>query len=275
MRSIERRSFLARAIARATFAFGFALSTTTGLSAQATSNAAATGATTTRVMVHVLARDAKLVGSNVGGALVTVTDVATGRVLAQGRHDGGTGDTRRIMSEPHQRAQPLFDTQGAAGFVAELDIRSPTVVEIAATGPGEPEDATMRASKTLLVVPGHDITGDGVVLELHGFRIELLEPGVPTATAGQPFTTTARVTMMCGCPTQPGGMWNADHIQILARLLDGDRVLAETPLAFTGTTSQYRGALTPPTAGSYTLEVLAIDGANANAGRARRDLVVH
>ncbi len=274
MTSTERRSSLSRAIARTTFAFGLTLFSTSGLSAQATSNAAHAGASTTRVMVHVLAHDAKLVGSNVGGALVTVTDVATGRVLAQGRHDGGTGDTRRIMSEPHQRGEPLFDTQGAAGFLAELAIQMPTVVEITATGPGAPDNATMRASTTLLVVPGHDITGDGVVLELHGFRVEMLEPGVPAASAGKPFTTTARVTMMCGCPTQPGGMWNADHIQILARLLDGDRVLAETPLAFTGTTSQYSGSITPTTAGSFTLEVLAIDAANANAGRAHRDLVV-
>jgi hypothetical protein len=168
-------------------------------------------------MVHVRAHDAKLVGSAVGGALVTITDVATGRVLARGRTEGGTGDTRRIMAEPHQRGERLFDTPGAAGFLADVDIRRPTVVEISASGPGSPEDATM-----------------------------------------------------CGCPTEPGGMWNADDIQIVARLLDGYRVLDQAPLSFTGTTSQYSGPLTPPAAGSYTLEVLAIDTADANAGRAHR-----
>jgi len=273
MTSLERRSFLSHAIA-ATLGLGIALSAGSDLSAQATSDAAATGDAPTRVMVRVLAHDAKLIGSSVAGATVTITDPATGRTLAQGRTEGGTGDTRRIMSEPHLRHVPLFDTQGAAGFLAEIDIRRPTVVEITATGPGEPADATTRASTTLLLVPGYDFLGDGVVLELHGFRVELVQPRIPAAQAGQAFTTTARVTMLCGCPTQPGGMWNADDIRISARLLDGDRVLAETPLAFTGTTSQFSGSLTPPAAGSYTLEIVAVDSAHANAGRARVELVV-
>lgn len=228
----------------------------------------------TRVMVHVQARDAKLIGSGVGGAYVTITDAVTGRVLAQGTHTGGTGDTPAIMSVPRARGAALFDTPGAAGFLAEIAIDRPTVVEIAATGPGNPESATMRASKTLLLVPGRDVLGDGVTLELHGFRVELVEPSVPAGASGEAINVTAKITMMCGCPTEPGGMWNADGYEILARLLDGDRVVAETALAFAGTTSLYGGRITPPAPGVHTLEILAIDTATANFGRLRRDLVV-
>jgi hypothetical protein len=35
-----------------------------------------------------------------GGALITIKDVHTGEVLAQGRTAGGTGDTTRIMKTP-------------------------------------------------------------------------------------------------------------------------------------------------------------------------------
>jgi hypothetical protein len=231
-------------------------------------------ADTTRVMVRVLARDAKLVGSGVGGALVTVTDVATGRVLAEGRHTGGTGDTPTLMSGPRTRGSTLFHTPGAAGFLAMFVIDEPTVVEIAAQGPGDPESATMRASKTLLIVPGRDVLGDGVTLELHGFRVELVEPAASPGRAGSPIEVAAKITMMCGCPTEPGGLWNSDGYEILARLLQGDRVLAESPLAFTGTTSHFAGRLTPLAPGTYTLEVLAVDTAAANSGRSRREIVV-
>ena len=266
-----------RRFARASIlAIGLPLAFAAPISAQATSPPGTTraAAATVHVNVHVIARDAKLIGSSVGGATVTITDVATGRVLARGPHQGGTGDTRRIMVEPHVRGAPLFDTPGAAGFVAEIAIPEPTVVEIAATGPGNPADAATRASKTLLLIPGHDITGDGVVLELHGFRVEFLDETPGRATPGTPFPAAVRVTMMCGCPTEPGGMWNADAFEILARLLDGDRVIAQAPLTFTGTTSQYRGSLTPPEAGTFLLEILAVDTGTANAGRARREIVV-
>ena len=44
--------------------------------------------TPTRVMIRVVAHDAKIIGSGVGGARVTVTEVETGRVLASGVQEG-------------------------------------------------------------------------------------------------------------------------------------------------------------------------------------------
>lgn len=228
----------------------------------------------TRVMVRVLAHDAKLIGSGVGGATVTITDVESGKLLARGTHAGGTGDTRLIMSEPHTRTARRFSTPGAAGFLAELALDQPTVVRIEATGPGSPAGAAMTASRTLLLVPGRDVLGDGIVLELYGFRVELVLPDGLEAVRGAPLDVTASVTMMCGCPTEPGGMWDASGYEVVARLLDGRRPITETALAFNGTTSHFSGSLTPPAPGNYQLEVLAIDTASANFGRARRELTV-
>ncbi|MFQ5696157.1 MAG: hypothetical protein ACE5HB_09225, partial [Terriglobia bacterium] len=129
----------------------------------------------TQVRVRAIARDAKLIGSGVGGARITVREAATGRVLVQGRQEGGTGDTRLIMG-PRPRGAAVFDTPGAAGFLAPIVLERPTVVEITAEGPLGTPQSTQRASKTLLVVPGRHILGEGVLLEIHGFTLALLAP---------------------------------------------------------------------------------------------------
>lgn len=150
----------------------------------------------TRVMVHVVARDAKLIGTHVGGVRISIRDAATGKVLAEGVQQGESGDTKRIMVEPHRRGAALYDTPGAAGFLATLTLEQSTVVEIAAEGPlGHPQ-AMERASKTLLLVPGEDVLGDGVVLEIHGFILEFLEPTEDAhVKAGEPIAVRAKMTL--------------------------------------------------------------------------------
>lgn len=119
----------------------------------------------TRIDVHVVARDAKLVGSAVGGAQVTIRDAENGEVLAEGVHEGGTGDTGLIMGARARNAN-VFTTPGAAAYTAELALDAPRMVTVEATGPLYFSQARTSASTTLLVMPGEDVTGDGVVLEL-------------------------------------------------------------------------------------------------------------
>ncbi len=150
----------------------------------------------TRVMVHAVSRDAKLIGTHVGGARIVIREAATGRVLAEGVQQGGSGDTKRIMVEPHRRGAALYDTPDAAGFLATVTLDRPTVVEISAEGPlGHPQ-AMQRTSKTMLLVPGEDILGDGVVLEIHGFILQFLEPGEGARVkAGDAIPVRASMTM--------------------------------------------------------------------------------
>lgn len=231
---------------------------------------AAQRATPTRIMVRAVSNDAKIIGSNVGGALITIRDAGTGEILARGEQEGGTGDTRLIMTEPHVRGAALYDTEGAAGFLARLELEHPTVVDIVAEGPLGTPHATVRASKRLLLVPGRDVLGDGVVLVLNGFTVELLA-ATPGGDGSVPVR--ARVTMLCGCPTEPGGLWDADEIDVLARLIRDGAVVAEQPLSFAGETSVYHGTVRAP-AGAYTLEVLALDPEMANFGRVTADIEI-
>lgn len=223
----------------------------------------------TRVMVRAVSRDAKIIGSGVGGARISIVNAETGEVLAEGVQEGGTGDTKLIMSTPHARGMKVYDTEGAAGFLAELSISEPTVVNISAVGPLGYPQAMQSASKRMLLVPGGHIEGDGVILELHGFIVEILSPEPLTPVSGS-FRVRARVRMMCGCPIMPGGLWDADSKTFLARLKAGGRIVSESRLRYAGEASLFEGALTVPEQArgrEMELEVLVSDPAAQNFGR--------
>ena len=88
----------------------------------------------TMVVVHVVSKDAKFVGTSMGGALVTVKNADTGEVLAKGRTTGTTGDTEMLMKTNMTRRDPLVDEK-AARFIAMVNIDEPTRAEITAMGP--------------------------------------------------------------------------------------------------------------------------------------------
>lgn len=231
-------------------------------------------ATPTRVLVRVVANDAKIIGSNVGGARITIRDAESGEVLAEGVQEGSTGSTELIMGA-RERGETVFDTEGAAGFTATLELARPTRVTIAGEGPLGTAHAVQAATKTVLLVPGRDVLGEGVILELNGFTVELPAPsdGAEVA-AGEPFDVRAHVTMLCGCPTEPGGMWDSSAYEIVARAVRGGEVVAEWPLAFTGTTSEYAAEARLDAAGEFELQVLAMHPERANFGMAARTIRV-
>jgi len=230
--------------------------------------------TPTGLVVRAVAKDAKIIGSGVGGARITVRDMATGEVLASGVQEGSTGDTERIMRRPHERGATIFDTRGAAGFHTTLDLERPTRVEVVAEGPLGTEHAIQRSAKTLLLIPGEDVVGEGLVLILNGFTVVIEEPTASTVPVSEPLRVVAEVTMLCGCPTQPGGLWDSEDYRITARLVRNGRVIAESPLSYAGESSTFSGSLTAPSAGEARLEVIAVDAAKSNAGMATRELRV-
>lgn len=220
----------------------------------------------TTITVRAISRDAKVIGDGVGSARITIRDLSTGKVLASGIQRGGTGDTKRIMQEPRERGAVVYGTEGAAFYRAIVLLDRPTRVEIAAEGPLKYPQAIQRTSTTLLLVPGQDLTGEGVLLEIPGLIVDVTP--LPAAAAGQTMPVRAKVTMTCGCPTEPGGLWDADQIHITATVLRGNRVVAEVPLSYAGQSSTFEGLLPGLKPGSYRIEVLATDGRTGNSGRA-------
>ena len=229
----------------------------------------------TKVMVRAIARDAKLIGKGVGGARITIKEVSSGRVLAEGMLQDGTGETPLIVEKPHVRGEKIYDTPGASGFLAVFNLERPTVVEVTAEGPLGSPDATQRSSKTLLLVPGEDILGDGIILEIHGFIIKTLSPQLGTKVKlGSPFEVKATVNMACGCPTEPGGHWDSNKFRVVARLVREGNVEVEVPMQYAGVLNTYSGNVPVTAAGQVELQVLALDPVNANFGLTREDLTI-
>jgi hypothetical protein len=130
----------------------------------------------TKVLVRVVSKDAKVIGSGVGGALVRIKNLETGETLAQGKQEGGTGDTERIMVRPRRRGETLYGTPDAASFRAEIFLDRPTQVEIDAEAPLAYPHNIQKGSKTLTLIPGKHILGEGVIIELDGLIVNILNP---------------------------------------------------------------------------------------------------
>jgi len=229
----------------------------------------------TKVMVRAIARDAKIIGKGVGGARITIREVSSGKLLAAGMLQDGTGETSLIIEKPHVRGEQIYDTPGASGFLAVLNLERPTVVEVTAEGPLGSPDATQRSSKTMLLVPGEDVLGDGIVLEIHGFIVKTLAPQMGSQVkVGSPFEVKATVNMACGCPTEPGGHWDSNKFRVVARLIREGNVETEVPMKYAGVLNTYSGSVPVTTAGQVELQILAMDPVNANFGLTHEDLTI-
>ena len=151
----------------------------------------------TTLRVRVVCCDAKVIGSLVGGCRITVRDVGSGAILARGEHLGGSGDTVAIMKTPRQRGGVVFDTPGTAHFDARLNIAEPTLVEVRAEGPLAFPHALHSTTRTTWVIPGEDVRGEGLVMELSGFIIDILQPrGVDVLHSGDPVRVEAGVRLL-------------------------------------------------------------------------------
>lgn len=218
--------------------------------------------TPTSITVRAVSHDAKIIGSNVGGARIVIRNTATGEVLAEGVQEGSTGNTSRIMVAPAHRDSVRFATEGSASFVADLAIAEPTVVDIEAFAPLGTPASMMKSSKRMLIVPGQHVTGEGIILELNGFTVELIEA---TAATGR-INIGARVTMLCGCPTEPGGMWDSNDITIEAYLESAGRTVQNKRMTYAGRTSEYSATFDNVPSGVYDLRIIASDATKGNFG---------
>jgi hypothetical protein len=151
----------------------------------------------TKVIVRVVARDAQVIGSGVGGALVRIKNLETGEILAEGKQEGGTGSTERIMVQPRRRGETVYGTFGSAYFEARIPLDRTTQVQIDAEAPLGYPQAIQRGSKTLTLIPGKDVLGDGIVIELNGLIVNILSPSSKESLKrGETVSVKAEVRML-------------------------------------------------------------------------------
>jgi hypothetical protein len=232
-------------------------------------------ATPTSIVIRIMAKDAKFVGTEMGGVQITLRDAETGEVLAQGLTEGASGSTPLIMKEGRARHDVLSDAKSAK-FSATLDLDRPRRVMVTATGPSSPKQAANTVSSTQWVLPGKNIDGgDGWVLELPGFAVSALDPPAEiNLAATQKIGVHAKVTMMCGCPITPNGQWDANKLEIAAVLAQGGKNLRTIPLSYAGKPSEFGGDIDVADKGEYEVTVYAYDPADGNTGLDRFTVTV-
>lgn len=225
-------------------------------------------AASTEIVVRVISKDAKFIGTSIGGTLITIRDVDSGELLAKGVTKGDTGDTKRIMVMDKKRSDNL-STEGAAKFVATLDLTEPRLIEVSAYGPLAQRQSANKVSATQWIIPGKHINaGDGFLLQMPGFVVDVIDPPTHIKLTGIPLAMTLRanVTMMCGCTLEPGGQWDPSKYEVKALLKRHGEAMGELPLEYAGAISQFAATWDVKQAGTYQATVYAYDPANGNTG---------
>ena len=233
----------------------------------------------TTVLVRVVAHGAMVLGREVGGAGVTITDVETKQVLATGIQQGEAGDQNQIMRTPHLMEEPVYSARPAAVFTTTLELRKPTLVEITAEGPLAHPASMQHASQTVLLIPGHDLINDGIVLHLYGYIVQIEHPKPGQALmAKDDVKLRASVRTLSGTLVRPHGDWDSRKIRIYGELLIGNRIVERLQMFYSNETGTFDAPFFVPkpdeAPDGIVLRVVATDLATGNSGVGRADFTV-
>ncbi len=200
----------------------------------------------TTILVRVVGHGAMVLGREVGSARVTITDVATKQVLATGIQQGEAGDQNQIMRTPRLMEEPHYSSRPAATFTATFDLLHPTLVEVTAEGPLAYPASSQRASTTVWLVPGQDMTNDGIVLHLYGYIVQIEYPqSGESLIAKDDVILRAVVRTLSGALVRPHGDWDSRKIHIYGELMIGERVLERLQLFYNNDRSSSERATSP------------------------------
>jgi len=225
----------------------------------------------TVVLVRVVAHGAMVLGREVGGARVTITEVATGQILATGLQEGGSGDQNQIMRTPHMIEEPVYSSRPSAVFTTTLQLHKPTLVEISAEGPLAYPAASQKASKTLLLMPGQDLTHDGIVLHLYGYLVQIERPTPhEPLIAKDDVKLRASVRTLSGSLVRPHGDWDSRKIRIYGEVLIGDQIIERLQMFYDEGSRTFEAPFfVPPSKevpDGIKLRVIATDLSTGNSG---------
>ncbi len=225
----------------------------------------------TTVVVRVVAHGSMVLGREVGGARVTITDVENGQILAAGLQQGEAGDQNQIMRTPRMMDEPVYSTRASASYSTTLELARPTLVDITAEGPLSYPAAAQRASTRVWLIPGQDLTNDGIVLTLNGYivQIEHPKPNEPLI-AREDVTLRASIRTLSGAWVRPHGDWDSRKIRIYGEVLIGEHVFERLQMFYSGRKADFEAPFFVPLSkdapDGITLRVIAADPAGGNFG---------
>jgi hypothetical protein len=167
--------------------------------------------------------------------------------------------------------EPIYSTKSSASFTTTLDLLHPTQVDITAEGPLAYPAAMQRVSKRLWLIPGQDMIGDGIVLTLYGYivQIEQPKPNEPLV-AREDLTLRASIRTLSGSWVRPHGDWDSRKLEIYGEILIGDRVIERLQLFYSGRNAEFEAPFFVPrhtdAPDGMTLRVIAADRSGGNFG---------
>jgi len=217
---------------------------------------------TTRLVVRVRANDAKFVGTAVGGIKVVIRDYFTGKILATGMIEGGTGNTKVLMKEPIVRGKILSVGKATAKFEYVFNIKEPIKIQIDAIGPLSAGINMHKETKTVWLIPGKDILGDGIMFVFYGLIVHPYSPKPHQFYfPKKKVIIGAHVTPMCGCPVRPNCFWDAKNFKVIAQVIYKKKEIARIPMKWKDI-SDFEGEFIPKAYGGYKVIITAYDNAN-------------
>jgi hypothetical protein len=224
----------------------------------------------TRVTVRVKAKDAKFIGTGIGGASVLIKNNLTGQLLANGITTGSSGDTKLILQSSLVRGQRLTDEK-TAKYEAIIDINEPTLVDIEVIAPLSRKGAAIKGSIQVWLIPGKDIVGEGIIIDLPGLILDILSPtshqAIQLSTLNQnALELKISLTMLCGCAITKGGVWNSDEFEVKASLKKDGIETGVYNLKKLNENNLFSGVLKINETGSYELVVYAFNPKDGNSG---------
>ena len=123
----------------------------------------------------------------------------------------------------------------------------------------------------MLLIPGHDLTNDGIVLHLYGYlvQVESPKPGEPLI-AKEDVMLRASVRTLSGALVRPHSDWDSRKIHIYAELLIGDRIVERLQMFYAGEKSRFEAPFFVPLSkdapDGISVRVIAADVATGNFG---------
>ncbi|HEU5091225.1 MAG TPA: hypothetical protein VFT30_00980, partial [Nitrospira sp.] len=142
---------------------------------------------------------------------------------------------------------------------------------ISAEGPLAYPAALQRTSQTLLLIPGQDLTNDGIVLHLHGYLVQIERPQPREALiAKDDVKLRASVRTLSGSLVRPHGDWDSRKIRIYGEVLIGDRIIERLQLFYDEGSRAFEAPFfVPPSKevpDGIKLRVIATDLSTGNSG---------
>lgn len=226
-------------------------------------------AQTTRVIVRAKAKDAKFLPATLG-VHVAIKNSMTGELLAKGMAVGGSGNTDTIMADAIRRGQRLAD-ENTSKFETSLELTEPTFVDIEVYASSNRKNGTRKITTQVWLIPGKHILGDGIVVEVPGFIVDILSPTTQqytrlSAIKDGKISLKASVTMACGCMISKGGTWNSDTFSINAIVKHNGKKVSEVPLTITEVWNNFEAQLPVLAKGDYEVQVYAYHPQTGNTG---------